>query len=652
MPTRPGFHASATFDDYPRAFDRAIRLIGTRFYITRSFKKETVGNSEYWGLLARPSDEFSVHLNADRELLFVFSNYESFEIRTLEAFDEFYFSLEQKRVDRSIRFLVSADPRIEEIIQHYLSQNPEYPVIIPILLPSMKDDGDQILRAIRRNYLLRDLFGYQNPLREETFFFGRQEQVNAVLDLAKSGQSSSIFGLRKSGKTSSIYAIMRRAKAFDIVPIFVDCQSPAVHSRRYNELLAYILTQVRKSVGMTRAAEELQGSDATVAEEFNGQLKSIINQSKSRILIVFDEIENISPGTAASGHWEKGRDSLLFWQNIRSFIQQETGGRLVVCLVGTSPLLLESPEMDGVANPMYLFSQKRFIPTFSFDETREMIDRLGFFMGVEIDAVKIAELHKLYGGHPFFIRQVCSNIHKNVGAARPVRISDFQLRRAVDEFGGQLESYLAEILKSLRSFYPSEFRLLEAVAKGDAEEISEYGREAPDLVDHLIGYGLIERNGEMFDIRFEAIKHALRRVLAAPSVEGLWTECMLRRNRVEVDIRRELFIFSKELSDTEWNSVVKSNLSVRRFENLPSIEPRVLFSRKSSPLYWTDLLMFLKSEEVLRHLGSRRRDILVAMEVVNRYGRKDGHANEMTMADVDGVRKALSVLESEFQQPD
>lgn len=187
MVTRPGFHPTANFNEYPVVFTQAIRSIGKNFYVTRSFQKETIGNSEYWGVLARPADDFSVHLNADRELVFVFSQYKNFEIRTLEAFDLFYDTLEQKRVDRSIRFLISGDPRIEEIIQHYLSQNPEYPIIIPIYLEKLKPNSERFLEAIRRNYLLRDLFGYQNPLREETFFFGRQEQVNAVLDLAKSG---------------------------------------------------------------------------------------------------------------------------------------------------------------------------------------------------------------------------------------------------------------------------------------------------------------------------------------------------------------------------------------------------------------------------------------------------------------------------------
>jgi hypothetical protein len=396
----------------------------------------------------------------------------------------------------------------------------------------------------------------------------------------------------------------------------------------------------------------LNGNDSEIAEEFKNQLKNVVGQAKSRLLIVFDEIENISPGTAASSHWETGRDSLLFWQNLRSFIQQEAQGRVAICLVGTSPLLLERPKIEGVANPMYLYSQKRFIPTFSFDETREMIERLGFFMGIEIEPTKIAKLHSAYGGHPFFIRQVCSNIHKNVGAVRPIKVSEKQLSAAMEEFGGQLESYLEDILRSLKEFYPQEFELLEAVAVGDMTEVSEYGREAPDLIDHLIGYGLIERRGDDFDIRFPSVKVALNRMLEKREPNKFWEECMVRRNRIEIEVRRELFYCSKNLPASEWIALLRGGLTRRRYENLASTEPRVLFSRTTSPLYWTDLISILNLDCVLEYLGERKSAILKAMHTVNSLGRKDSHANELTDEEFSLVSEALSVLEDEFKQPD
>lgn len=652
VPTRPGYHSTTSFNAYPKALMAAIRVISKSFYITRSFSAETVGNSEYWGIVARPAEEYSVHLNADRELLFVFSQYENFEIRTIEAFDLFYDQLEQKRVDRSIRFLISSDRKIEEKIQHYLNQNPEYPIIIPIYLNDINSSGARILDAIRRNYVLRDLFGYQNPLREETFFFGRQEQVTSVLDLAKSGQSSSIFGLRKSGKTSTIYAIIRRARSFGISPVFIDCQSPVVHARRYNELLSYVVAEARKAIGHTKPLKPLDGSAAKVAEEFHGQMKTVLGQAKSSILLIFDEIENISPETAASKHWEEGEDSLLFWQTLRSFIQQDASGRLGVCLVGTSPLLLERPEINGVANPMYLFSQKRFLPSLSFEDTKLMIERLGFFMGLEFAHDQIAKLQTTYGGHPFFIRQVCSNVNQISTLERPVKVSERILGEAIDKFGHQLGSYLTDILGNLDKHYPAEFGLLKAVTFGDRNEISEYGTVAPELIDHLIGYGIVEKRGDDFDIRFDAIRIALKALFQADKLEDFWKECMLRRNKLEVGIRSELFYVSKSLSANSWDSFLKQALSKSRYEKLPSNEPRALFSRGESPLYWSDLIAIMKSADVFKYLEERRSELISAMNVVNESGRKDAHAKALSSETMEELRAAFSILENEFLQPE
>ena len=46
-------------------------------------------------------------------------------------------------------------------------------------------------------------------------------------------------------------------------------------------------------------------------------------------------------------------------------------------------LKLELPKINDIANPVYLFAQKQFIPNLTFDETREMVERLGYLMGLE-----------------------------------------------------------------------------------------------------------------------------------------------------------------------------------------------------------------------------------------------------------------------------
>ena len=216
MPTRPGLHPKLFLDFYPATIQTAVSVFSNTFYVTRSFSAVEIGNSKYWAILVRPTEEFSVYVNADRELVILFSDYQNFEIRTLEAYDLVYDQLEFERVDRSIRFLISADKLIESKIGYYLDQNPEYPIIIPMTFRQVSlSSSNPALDAVRRNHLLRDLFGYQNPLREDTFFFGRQDVINTVLDMAKSGQNSQPF--RPSKKRQDLNDICDHSQSKGII---------------------------------------------------------------------------------------------------------------------------------------------------------------------------------------------------------------------------------------------------------------------------------------------------------------------------------------------------------------------------------------------------------------------------------------------------
>jgi hypothetical protein len=621
--------------------------VSKQFYVTRSFKPVKIGNSQYFAVLARPTDDFSVYINADRELVILFADYPAFEIRTLEAFDEFYDAVDSARIDRSLRFLVSSDTKIESIVSHYLSQTPEYPIIIPITFDSLGRAGNQLLEATRRNYLLRDLFGYQNPLREETFFFGRQDVVKTVLDLAKSGQSSSLFGLRKSGKTSTTYAIIRKAKSFGCIATLIDCQNPSVHARDYHGLLVHLLNEVRNACGIGKAISSLGSDLPQIADTFSQHMKSLLGQSKSKILLIFDEIENISPQTAASKHWRDGSESVYFWQILRSFIQSDPGGRLSICIVGTSPHLLEAPQINGVANPMYLFSQKRFIPSLTFDETRDMIERLGHFMGLTFTPEIIADLQNEYGGHPFFIRQVCSSVHQISTNTRPTRVSRETLKAAKERFSTQMVAYLADILRQLKDFYPSEMLLLERFVSGKKDELLEYTSDAPELVDHLIGYGLIERVDSDYDIKFDAVRRAITLTTTENTLDNRWGEIVLRRNKIENEIRSSIFHATKSITGDVWDAALKKNITVRRYDELSSIAPAYLLSKRTSPLYLTDLMMLLKDGNILPYLADRRSGIVSAIDVVNKL-RKDAHAMWVGDNEFEDVRKAFDLLEAEF----
>ncbi|QIQ85796.1 hypothetical protein [Erythrobacter sp.] len=545
---------------------------------------------------------------------------------------------------------MSDDNNVDRHIKLYLEQHPEYPVIVPITFDQLDRRRDPLISAVRQNHYIRDLFGFQSPLREEHFFFGRSEIVSGVIDLAKSGQHSCLFGLRKSGKTSTIYAIERRCKPAELTVVTLDCQDLKIHSRRYGELLYHIVNTVRDKAKLKQLPKPNSFDGAEISEWFSEKMSQTIGSLRSSLLLIFDEIENISPETAASDHWRSGKDPVYFWQVLRSFSQSLKNRSLAFCIVGTSPYLLEKQNIQGIDNPAYLLAQKRFIPNLTFDETREMVNRLGFFMGLDFDAAAINALHSSYGGHPFFTRQVCSKVHQLTTGQRPKAVPMKRVRDAQREFSGQLDRYMFDIIANLRDYYPSEFRVLKDLVTEKSDEATEYATEAPDLIDHLIGYGLIIVRDQVAEIAFDAVKKAVLQVEPDENLidlEGKWAELSLRRNRLESTIRTNLLFWAKSIDGFKFEDVLSKSLTKKKYDGLQDTNPKFLFSSESSPLYLVDLISIIGHQECLTHLSSSKPKIRESLHIVNKF-RADAHAKNICDEDFDNACDCFDYLEDIF----
>ncbi|OJU59244.1 MAG: hypothetical protein BGO08_06315 [Altererythrobacter sp. 66-12] len=429
-----------------------------------------------------------------------------------------------------------------------------------------------------------------------------------------------------------------------------DCQDLVIHARRYGELLVHLVEQVRLRTNLKTLQRPTVMEGAEISEWFKNAMNQTLNALQSNLLLIFDEIENISPGTAASDHWRAGNDPVYFWQVIRSFAQTTKKRSLSVCLVGTSPYILEESKINGIDNPAYLLAQKRFIPNLDFDETREMVARLGFFMGLDFDAAAVSKLHLSYGGHPFFTRQVCSKVHQLTTSQRPKSIPLARIEQAQSEFAGQLESYLYEIVFNLKAYYPAEFTLLKSLLSEDKIEFGEYIREAPELVDHLLGYGLVVARDGVAEIAFDAVRKAVLQIEPDErliDLEGRWAELCIRRGKIEQGLRTTLLIWARGIEPVDWSMALEKQLSKKRFEALRSHDARFLLSNSTSPLYLTDLIALLGNERVLPYLGVRRSQIRAGLNKVNDF-RGDAHAKNISDEEFAAAQRTFEELEDEF----
>lgn len=346
---KQGIHHSFPWDMFPEREKQIIKNLGREWYITKGGKIK-IAASTYYFFLLQPTALYNAMFNIDRELIAVLSPYETFETRTVNVFDSVKKNLQELRTENVCRILISEDSKIEEKINNWLKSDPEQPIVVPFSYTELLSSYDDffIRNRFRKHFYSRDLFSFLSPLKRDLYFYGRSVLVHDLINRHKSGEHIGLFGLRKSGKTSIIYAVERVLQLSDEQFVSIDCELPSVHKLRWNELLHRIALEYHKvkesRTGLPDAAgyTEKQGSDA-----FHADMLRIYNSKKRRsVLVMFDEIERISPGTGSSEHWKSGEDFVYFWQTMRGFYQRHPEV-FTYMVVGTNPSCIEFPLVSS-----------------------------------------------------------------------------------------------------------------------------------------------------------------------------------------------------------------------------------------------------------------------------------------------------------------
>lgn len=110
----------------------------------------------------------------------------------------------------------------------------------------------------------------------------------------------------------------------------------------------------------------------------------------------------------------------------------------------------------------YIYLPKRHLSHANFSETKEILIRFGFLLGPNLNSNGISYIHDRFGGHPFFVRQLCSQIHKGIPYEnRPVSVSMRVCRTAEENNFSDIQSYIRQVIDSLKEFYPDDLSMSE-----------------------------------------------------------------------------------------------------------------------------------------------------------------------------------------------
>lgn len=635
---RPGIHPEFAFEHFGAVETQIIRKLANEWLVTRG-SKVTLARSSYPAFLMKPTELYRQMFNIDREIVGVFSPYPSFEPRTLDAFSRMEDGLSGLRVEPVCRILVSNDPEVEAKTEALLKTDPEQPIVIPFTYAELQGSFDDyfIRNRFRKHFYTRDLFGFLSPLKTDLYFFGRSELIQEIVNRHRAGEHTGLFGLRKSGKTSIVYAIERHLASQGDAFLSVDCESPSVHMLRWNELL-------EKTVHDYRAAKqskyklntEGRYTEKLAADSFAQDVLAIHQSKKAAsVLFLFDEIERISPHTGSSAHWRDGEDFVYFWQTLRAFYQRNPNV-LTYMLVGTNPSCIELATIASHENPLFGSIPGQYVPPFTVEQVRQMVRRLGRYMGLTFDELIYAKLTEDFGGHPFLIRQFCSQIHRTCAGDRPARVDKALYEKVKKGFSTTAVEYLEMVVQVLRDWYPDEYDMLRLLAQGDVSTFEQLAADHQRYTKHLVGYGLLERSDNGFSFRIEAIKELLGKIHKYESMnlthDQKLAEVSHRRNAIERDLRvmiRKVLLANhgKQVGLTK----VMAALAEPRRARLIDKSLDDLLAPGTSDLYFSELVCIIDREwNTFKNVLEMQKDeCKVILDFVSREGRPDAHAKQI-----------------------
>lgn len=597
----PGIHPSIDLGKFNQEEQIILQVLGEALYITNGGRELNIGNCHYRYVLVKPTEKYSVNFNLRREIPVIFSDYTSFEPRSLDVAAEVAKVVPARlRLDRSCQIVISSDNAIEEKLGELLRDSNLSSVVIPFSYEefvSKKMNPFGIMNRFRKYLFDADLFTTSRPIENDVFFFGRRSYA---LDIATKCQRSSylcgVFGLRRSGKTSMLFAIKRQLENAGYPVVFIPCQEK-LDTLDWRFALYQVTEEVRNVLGFR--IDSLLSKTSYIedaANAFGADMDTMLHGSSITAVLMFDEIEAITFGVGGTtSPWYDGNNFVHFWNVLRGYCTRPNSN-LSIVVAGTNPMINEIPAIGEfrIPNPMFQHlsasNQGCYLKPFDIPNTKNMINTLGGYMGIKFNDSIPGKLVEDCGGHPYLIRMLCGQIYKFVrdnNYPRPFEVSKavYELARADFEKSNEAESFYLMILEILQASYPREYDTLKILATDGDGQLSRVLDNAQ--IVHLIGYGLIERNGNRFAIRFETVKRFLQGKYAfertglsykeqALEISTRMNDCELRLRAL---IRRTLNAYKKVLDPKQ--------AVLTAMKTLPHItDPQI---RKAESLDYKDL---------------------------------------------------------------
>jgi len=648
-----GINRRAPLEKFTNEEQTIVRHLSKEFYVSTGCKFINIGQSEYRYFFLKFPDDKAVAFGAKDEIIVLFSPFESFEPRTLDAIEKIQAVNSGFRLDKICAFVISKDKDFLEKLDRTIKTQKELRLVTPFTYDELIEQKEEefFRQRIKKYSFERNLYDFDSPLRKDLYFFGRDDICQGIIDKHFAGQNSSLFGLRRSGKTSILLSVCRRIANQDGYATLIDCQ--LLHLMSWNNALFHLASTINDAHHCKLVIIQTNYTESNAPLAFTKDIDKVYKKLKKNILIALDEIEQITFGVSFSANWRDGTDYVKFWHVLRSLFQRQDNP-ITLLIAGTNPRCLETPFILGGDNPLYGQIKAEYIPGFTVAQTKQMVETLSSYMGISIEEDIYSYLTREFGGHPFLVRQACSYIKSELDIRSKRHIDRLLYDSCVVSFSsGVGHTFCEMVIGVLAEHYRDEYTMLTYLARGDVKDFAELAVSDPSYTQHLVGYGLLAKSQEGFDFKIDSVKKHLSKrekykTLNLSNAEKL-AEISERRNKIEHDLRKMVSqVLRTLLGEEAARQIVLAKHEPKKRAKFQALEYKDLFDANKHEIYLEDLrdLMRRNWESGFRNIFSEDVEKFNSrMILLNSIGRSDAHAKNVPDSDMQSFRGAMSWLE-------
>lgn len=613
----------------------------------------------YYGVVvAMPSKNMKAALSVDREMLILISTFSDQQVRTIQTARDLI-DESAGRIDGSAVIVIHRDARGNGKLKKWGREQGF--AVLPIYYNGDLPGGDDLLRSLSYELFSYDSFDITGPVADDSNFYGRREQAQELARKLQAGQIRACFGIRKIGKTSILHRVINEVQvSYDCTTILIDGQRDAVFALDASQLLNSLAAALDGPRSM-HLQELLPLSNTISVSDAAERLRRAITSHPRHILLVFDEIDYLTPTSPTAQHWKTQFNT--FWRNIRSVYQATSIERqnLSFLISGVSSKWFSEESIDGVENAALSFVPEEYLSPLPRGAAIAMIKKLGRVAGLGFSDQVSAYIADSCANMPFWIRKACSHIHSKVEVGlRPFQPQQALVEDYIKDFVATDGVAMSEVaLAHLFRVYPELRSPALQCAEGSIVGLS------PKVIRTLEKYGIIQSQPRM-TISGQMMSTGLMNFPEdQPSVSsssinqterpdyGDWADELAiigrRRNLVERKVRDIAANFIRFSSITSGGASAKERVlkcvdskraaDLQRFD-LDQIMPK---------LFWLELISVIKKEwDLFAKIFGDKGTLDKYTTIVNE--RPDAHAKDLDPFDVSYHRAGVAWFEERLSK--